>query len=80
MSKAGSKVRSEIEACLTGLYGFLLMRLQKKEIYPETTAAISTFSSLLAFLSKRFLEIESGEEVSFPDIRMLRIILFQILP
>jgi len=61
MSKAGSQVRSEIEVCLTGLYGFLLMRLQKKEIYAETAAAISTFSSLLAFLSKRYLEIESGE-------------------
>ncbi len=62
MGKAGSRVSSEIEACLTGLYGFLLMRLQNKEIYEETTAAISTFSGLLAFLSKRFLEIEKGEE------------------
>jgi hypothetical protein len=62
MGKTGSRVSSEIESCLTGLYGFLLMRLQNKEIYEETTAAISTFSGLLAFLSKRFLEIEKGEE------------------
>jgi hypothetical protein len=61
INKSNSPVRSEIEACLTGLYGFLLMRLQQKEIYAETTAAISTFSSLLAFLSKWFLEIEKGE-------------------
>jgi hypothetical protein len=61
MNKTNSPVKSEIEVCLTGLYGFLLIRLQKKEISSETTAAISTFSSLLAFLSKRFLEIETGE-------------------
>ena len=61
MNKINSPVQSEIEACLTGLYGFLMMRLQKKEISSETTAAISTFSSLLAVLSKRFLEIEKGE-------------------
>ena len=61
MNKTNSPVQSKIEACLTGLYGFLMMRLQKKEISSETTAAISTFSSLLAFLSKRFLEIEKGE-------------------
>jgi hypothetical protein len=61
INKTTSPVQSEISACLTGLYGFLLMRLQKKEIYPETTVAISTFSSLLAFLSERFLEIETGE-------------------
>ena len=61
MNKTNNPVQSEIEACLTGLYGFLMMRLQKKEISSETTAAISTFSSLLAVLSKRFLEIEKGE-------------------
>jgi hypothetical protein len=61
MNKTNSPVQSEIEACLTGLYGFLMMRLQKKEISSETTAAISTFSSLLAVLSQRFREIETGE-------------------
>jgi hypothetical protein len=62
IGKAGSQVRGEIEACLTGLYGFLMMRLKSKEIYKETTEALSTFSNLLAYLSMRFLEIEKGEE------------------
>jgi hypothetical protein len=61
MKKINSPVQSEIEICLTGLYGFLMIRLQKKEISSETAAAISTFSSLLSVLSKRFLEIEKGE-------------------
>jgi len=62
MAKTGSRISNEIEACLTGLYGFLMMRLKNKEIFKETAEAISTFSSLLAYLSKRFLEIEKGEE------------------
>jgi hypothetical protein len=62
ISKTGSRARNEIEACLTALYGFLMMRLKNKDIYKETTEAVSTFSGLLAFLSKRFLEIEKGEE------------------
>jgi hypothetical protein len=62
IGKTGSQVRNEIEACLTGLYGFLMMRLKNKEIYKETAEALSTFSNLLAYLSKRFLEIEKGEE------------------
>jgi hypothetical protein len=61
MNKINSPVQSEIEACLTGLYGFLIMRLQKKEISSETISAMSTFSSLLAVLSQRFREIETGE-------------------
>jgi hypothetical protein len=62
MNKTKNPYQSEIEVCLTGLYGFLMMRLQKKEISHETTAALSTFSSLMAYLSQRFREIETGEK------------------
>ncbi len=62
MSKINNADQSEIEACLTGLYGFLMMRLQKKEISSETASAIATFSNLLALLSQRFREIETGEK------------------
>lgn len=61
INKSNSPFHSEIEVCLTGLYGYLLIRLQKKEISSVTAAALSTFSSLLAFLSQRFREIETGE-------------------
>ena len=61
IQKSGYTEMSEIEACLTGLYGFLLMRLQKKEISRETADALTTISSLMAALSKRFREIEAGE-------------------
>ena len=37
---------SEIETCLTGLYGFLMLRLQKTEISSETKEAMVSFSNL----------------------------------
>ncbi|KPK85351.1 MAG: hypothetical protein AMS27_07570 [Bacteroides sp. SM23_62_1] len=61
IDKSGHDRMSEIEACLTGLYGFFLMRLQNKEISRETTDAMATISNLMAALSKRFREIEAGE-------------------
>ncbi len=52
---------SDIETCLDGLYGLLLMRLKGKEISKETEAALQTFSNVLALLSLRFKQWEEGE-------------------
>lgn len=46
----------EIQICLNGLYGFLLLRLKKEELTVETTEAISTFSNLMALLSQKYKE------------------------
>lgn len=51
---------SEIEACLTGLYGYLMLRLQKTEISSQTRDAMQQFSRFLAALSTRFREKEEG--------------------
>lgn len=51
----------EIETCLSALYGYLLMRLQKKDISGETQAAISQISSLLRLLSQKYEEERSGK-------------------
>ena len=53
---------NEIETCLNGLYALLLLRLQKKDISGETQEAMQTFSNLLAILSERFKEIETGKQ------------------
>ena len=58
--KSPETYSSEIEVCLTGLYGYLMLRLQQSEISPETKAAMTSFSNLLAALSTRFREIEEG--------------------
>ena len=59
--KSNSKEINDIEAGLNGIYGFLMLKLQKKEINPETTEAISKISQLLAELSLRFHKAERGE-------------------
>lgn len=53
-SKAGESKTGEIETCFTALYGMLLMRLQKKELSPETSAAIKQISRFIAILSRDF--------------------------
>lgn len=50
----------EIETCFSALYGYLLMRLQKKEISGETQAAISQISSFLRLLSLKYKEVQNG--------------------
>jgi hypothetical protein len=59
--KSPDTFSSEIEVCLTGLYGYLMLRLQQSEISPETRTAMTSFSNLLAALSTRFREIEEGK-------------------
>ena len=60
-SKLPDRNTNDIETCLDGLYGLLLLRLKGMEINPETEVAMQTFSNLLAMLSLRFKQIEEGE-------------------
>ncbi|MFC2115261.1 DUF4924 family protein [Bacteroidota bacterium] len=60
MEKSPGAYSSEIEACLTALYGYLLLRLKQADISEETKEAMSSFSNLLAALSTRFREVEEG--------------------
>lgn len=54
-AKAGDTPLGEIETCFTALYGMLMMRLQKKEMTPDTAAAIHQISRFIAALSRDFL-------------------------
>ena len=58
---------SEIETCLTALYGYLLLKIQGKEISDETSESIKQISRLLSFLAARFHEEETpnGSQASF---------------
>jgi len=50
---------SEIETCFTAVYGFLLLKMQRKEISSETTESVKQISALLTFLAARFHEEET---------------------
>jgi len=65
IAKSGGEVVNEIEACFTGLYGFLMLKLKKTEISQATVEAITSFSQLLALLVDRYNKLQAGE-LSFP--------------
>lgn len=50
-AKAGDNKADEIESCFNALYGLMLLRLQRKEISPETEAAAKQISRFLALLA-----------------------------
>ncbi len=59
-SKSPDKNIPELETCFSALYGYLLMRLQKREVSGETQAAISQISSFLRVLSQKYKDGKSG--------------------
>jgi len=58
---SGGQEKSEIETCFDALYLVMLMRAQKKDIAPETSAAIDNISKLLAMLSEYYKQDKANE-------------------
>ncbi|MBD8390097.1 DUF4924 family protein [Dysgonomonas sp. BGC7] len=59
-TKSSGKDVPELETCFAALYGYLLMRLQHKEISGETQAAISQISSFIRLLSQKYKDENNG--------------------
>jgi len=55
-AKAGGAEAPELETCFTALYGYLLLRLQQKEIHPETMEAMKQINALLTCLAEKYKE------------------------
>ena len=53
-SKAGDNKAGEIETCFNALYGMLMLRLQSKEITPDTLNAIKQISAFISLLAKNY--------------------------
>ncbi|MDR1883305.1 MAG: DUF4924 family protein [Prevotella sp.] len=70
-AKSPDKNIPELETCFAALYGYLLMRLQKKEISGETQAAISQISSFLRTLSQKYKDafFDQDQSLSFGKVR-----------
>lgn len=68
-SKSTENEIAELETCFTALYGYLLLKIQKKDISKETQAAVSQITSLLRLLSKKYKEID--QEEYFDERRIL---------
>lgn len=61
-AKAGDRNVPELETCFTALYGYLLLKLQQREITPETQAAVAQITALLRLLSKKYRTIDQQKE------------------
>ncbi len=60
-TKTEDKNILELETCFSALYGFLMLRLQNREISGETQAAIAQISSFLRLLSEKYKKEKEGE-------------------
>lgn len=58
-----NSVKNDLQTSLDAIYGFLLLKMQQKEITTETTEAIKRLTGWLSLLSKLFKDFESGDLV-----------------
>lgn len=65
LSKSTSQ--NEIESGLNGLYGYLLLKLQKREVSKGTQESIEAISKMMAFLNKIYFKVEKGEMELIPE-------------
>lgn len=62
----GDKNLNEIETCLDALYGVMMLRLQKKNISPETERAIKEITTFVGLLSDYYIK-DRTEGLKFDD-------------
>ena len=53
-AKSGGEELPEIDTCFNALYGYLLLKMQHKEVSAETTEAIKQITAFLALLSEKY--------------------------
>ena len=60
-AKSGGEDLPELETCFNAIYGFLLLKMQGREISAETMEGIKQISSFLALLAEKYREDMNGE-------------------
>ena len=53
--------QNDIELCFNALYGYMLLRLQRKEVSQETIAAMKQISTFLALLAQKYKQVQTNE-------------------
>jgi hypothetical protein len=61
-SKSVDKEVPELETCFTALYGYMLLKIQKKEISKDTQSAVTQITALLRLLSKKYRDVDLQEQ------------------
>lgn len=60
-SKSGGIQVPELETCFAALYGYLILKMQRKPVSEETMAAVKQISSFLGLLSEKYKQEKNGE-------------------
>lgn len=59
-AKSGGEEVSEIETCLTAIYGYLILKMQQRDISKETEEGIRQIMTFLSLLASKYKEDEEG--------------------
>lgn len=60
-ARSGNRDIGDLDVCFNALYGILLLRLQKKDITPETEKAMHQISQFVALLAEKYKEDKEGK-------------------
>ena len=60
-AKSGGQDLPKIETCFSAIYGYLVLKMQGKEISNETMEGLKQISSFLAILAEKYREDMNGE-------------------
>ena len=66
LRKRGNAEEPEIETCFNALYGTMMLRLQKKEISPDTSHAIKEITTFIGMLSDYYKK-DKEEGLKYED-------------
>jgi len=58
--KNTSEQIGDVETCLTGLYGLMLLKIKQAQISKDTLAAMEKIGKMIAYLSASFNKMKSG--------------------
>ena len=61
LRKKNPNTDEDVHVAIDGIYGYLLLKMQKKEINTETEEAVKRLSHWMAYLSKLFRDYEKGD-------------------
>jgi hypothetical protein len=60
-AKSGGEEMPELETCFTAVYGYMVLKMQRREVSTETEDAIKQVVSLLSMLAEKHREAQQGE-------------------
>lgn len=61
LKQKNTQSTTDVQVAIDGIYGYLILKIQQKEISDETEEAVKRLSHWLAHLSKLFRDYEKGD-------------------